>query len=53
MIEKNVFRVLGHSFICPDMVGGGSAKTFLKGSHFDAPLSRLPHFVRESHEVSE
>ena len=35
--------LLGHSFICPDMVGGGSAKTFLKGSHFDAEL-----FVRSA-----
>ncbi len=35
--------LLGHSFLCPDMIGGGSASAFLKGSPFDAEL-----FVRSA-----
>ena len=30
--------LLGHSFLCPDMIGGGSATAFFKGSPFDPEL---------------
>ena len=35
--------LLGHSFMCPDMIGGGSWTAFLPGSPFDAEL-----FVRSA-----
>lgn len=35
--------LLGHSFICPDMVGGGEWTTFIPGSPFDPDL-----FVRSA-----
>jgi len=35
--------LLGHSFVCPDMIGGGQFTSFLPGSNFDAEL-----FVRSA-----
>ena len=35
--------LLGHSFLCPDMIGGGSARAFMKGAPLDQEL-----FVRSA-----
>ena len=35
--------LLGHSFLCPDMIAGGSARAFLKGAPLDGEL-----FVRSA-----
>ena len=35
--------LLGHSFVCPDMIGGGQFTSFLPGSNFDPEL-----FVRSA-----